>query len=157
MKIISHRGNINGPVLENENRPSYIDSAIKLGYDVEVDLRFIDDEFWLGHDNPQYKIEIGWMELRKEYIWYHCKDIESALELTKIDKKFKFFCHKNDDYIITSTGKLWVHNLNGKINEECIIPLLSLSDIDSYTNTIPYAICTDNIYKIKSKFFLGEI
>jgi len=39
MIIISHRGNINGPLVDKENRPSYIDSAIKLDYDVEVDLR----------------------------------------------------------------------------------------------------------------------
>ena len=28
MKIISHRGNINGKVLDKENKPSYLDSAI---------------------------------------------------------------------------------------------------------------------------------
>ena len=81
MKIISHRGNINGPVPEKENRPSYIDSAIQLGYDVEVDLRIIDNDFWLGHDEPQYKVELPWMLLRKDKIWFHCKDINSALFL----------------------------------------------------------------------------
>ena len=48
MKIISHRGNIRGASPDKENRPSYIDCAIGSGYDVEIDLRMIDGELWLG-------------------------------------------------------------------------------------------------------------
>ena len=50
MKIISHRGNIKGPLPDQENRPSYIDCAMGSGYDVEIDLRIVDGELWLGHD-----------------------------------------------------------------------------------------------------------
>ena len=49
MKIISHRGNIKGVVSSKENRPSYIDSAIGSGYEVEVDIRYINGVFWLFH------------------------------------------------------------------------------------------------------------
>ena len=35
---------------------SYIDCAIGNGYDVEIDVRSIDGEYWLGHDEPQYKV-----------------------------------------------------------------------------------------------------
>ncbi len=38
MKIISHRGNVRGPIPEKENRPSYIDCALGNGYDVEIHL-----------------------------------------------------------------------------------------------------------------------
>lgn len=152
MKIISHRGNINGPVPDKENRPSYIDAAIGLGYEVEVDLRFINGEFWLGHDEPQYKINESWMEPRKEKLWYHCKDIESSLELIKTNKGHKFFCHTQDDYVITSVGKLWVHDLSNKINEDCVIPLLSSFEIESYENDVPYAVCTDYVNECKIKF-----
>jgi hypothetical protein len=151
MIIISHRGNINGPIPEKENRPSYIDAAIGLGYDVEIDIRFIDGEFWLGHDEPQYKVNLSWMKPRKYSIWYHCKNIESCLELIKINDDFKYFCHKEDDYVITSTGKLWVHNLNTIINENCIIPLLDTYDISEYKNNKPFAICTDYITTLKNK------
>lgn len=148
MIIISHRGNINGIVSEKENRPSYIDSALQLGYEVEVDLRFIDNNFWLGHDEPQYKIELSWMSIRSEYIWYHCKDIYSALELRKLNK-FKYFCHSNDDYVLTSTGHLWVHDLSKKIDDGSIIPLLTYDSILNYKNYKPYAICTDFVEKLK--------
>ena len=39
MKIISHRGNVRGPIPEKENRPSYIDCALGNGYDVEGALK----------------------------------------------------------------------------------------------------------------------
>ena len=146
-KCLSHRGNIKGPIPDKENRPSYIDCAIQLGYDVEVDIRFINNEYWLGHDEPQYKVEELWMNLRKDNIWYHCKDLNSAIELSK-SKKFKFFCHTQDDYVITSTGHLWVHDLSGNINDNCIIPLLDLNSIKKYKHLKPFAICTDYINEI---------
>ena len=48
MILISHRGNINGRIPDLENSPDYIDAAIKLGYDVEVDVWFYNDSFFLG-------------------------------------------------------------------------------------------------------------
>jgi hypothetical protein len=147
MKLISHRGNISGPVPDKENRPSYIDSAIQLGYDVEVDLRFVNGEFWLGHDYPDYKIEIEWMKLRKDYLWFHCKDLDSSIEL--LNHNFMFFCHQSDEFVLTSNNYIWVHNLNYKINNKCIIPLLTKEDILSYSNLTPYGICTDYITECK--------
>ncbi len=37
--IISHRGNLDGPIPERENSPDYIDQAIKWGFVVEIDIR----------------------------------------------------------------------------------------------------------------------
>ena len=56
MIIISHRGNIRGEVPSRENAPSYIDCAIGNGYEVEIDVRSINGELWLGHDEAQYKV-----------------------------------------------------------------------------------------------------
>ena len=49
MILISHRGNINGKIIEAENNPGYIDDAIRLGYEVEIDMWWIDGETYLGH------------------------------------------------------------------------------------------------------------
>jgi hypothetical protein len=155
MKIISHRGNINGPVVEKENRPSYIDCAIQLGYDVEVDLRLINNEFWLGHDEAQYRIELSWMELRKDKIWYHCKDIYSALKLAKLDNEYQYFCHSIESFVCTSNGYIWVHDLENKIDDKCIIPLISKEDIQQYNGYKPFAVCTDFVnYFLEKKSFL---
>lgn len=150
--IISHRGNLNGSIPEKENRPSYIDCAIQLGYDVEVDIRLINEEFWLGHDYSQYKIDLNWINLRKNKLWFHCKDQHSVIKLLELGSDYKFFCHKNDDYVLTSNGYIWVHDLNSKITEKCIIPLLSKSDILSYKNDKPKYICTDYVNELKLKY-----
>ena len=52
MILISNRGNVDGVNLEKENTQSYIQQAIDLGYDVEIDVRYINNKFWLGHDSP---------------------------------------------------------------------------------------------------------
>jgi hypothetical protein len=54
MILVSHRGNISGPNKERENSPQYIQEALDLKYDVEVDV-WVNDEIWLGHDN-QFEI-----------------------------------------------------------------------------------------------------
>ena len=142
MKIISHRGNIKGRQPQWENRPSYIDCAIGNGYDVEVDVRYVAGGLWLGHDQPQYRINHKWLEKRKSYLWIHCKNLSAALEC----RQYQSFCHEEDDFIYTTTGKLWVHDLHQTIDHNVIIPLMGAGEIESFksqTNQIPYGICTD--------------
>jgi len=57
MILISHRGNINGKFESYENEPTYIDLALSKGYDVEIDVWYVDGLLYLGHDKPQYGIE----------------------------------------------------------------------------------------------------
>lgn len=147
MKIISHRGNIRGPVPDKENRPSYIDCAIGNGYDVEIDVRSIDGELWLGHDEPQYKIDHNWIDKRRNYLWIHCKNSEAAVECWA----YHSFCHTNDPFTYTTTGKIWLHDLSMKIDNNVIIPLIDEKIINEYKNLniSPYAICTDYPFYLK--------
>ena len=141
MKIISHRGNVRGPIPRRENRPSYIDCAIGNGYDVEIDVRLIAGQLWLGHDEPQYKVEHSWLQPRKEYLWIHCKDLAAAKECWE----YQSFCHTSDPYTYTSTGKIWLHDLSMKIDNNVIIPMID--DIDyAPMKGQPYAICTAHPY-----------
>ena len=142
MKIISHRGNVRGPLPDKENRPSYIDCAIGNGYDVEIDVRLIDGQLWLGHDGPQYKVEHSWLQPRKEFLWIHCKDLAAAQECCE----YQSFCHTSDPYTYTTTGKVWLHDLSMKVND-AIIPLID--DPIIYLAQKPYAICTDYPYLLK--------
>ena len=58
MILISHRGNTEGCNEKKENSPDYIDNAISLGFDVEIDVRYLNGDLYLGHDLPQYKINL---------------------------------------------------------------------------------------------------
>ena len=106
MKIISHRGNIRGECPDKENRPSYIDCAIGNGYDVEIDVRYLDGGLWLGHDGAQYKVDHNWLDKRKAYLssLIHSKQMsrDEAIKITKnksynpdeIQKDFQYVASK---------------------------------------------------------------
>ena len=55
MYFISHRGNLNGPNSKKENSINYINNALNQNFEVEIDLWFEKNNFYLGHDSPKYK------------------------------------------------------------------------------------------------------
>jgi hypothetical protein len=109
MKLIAHRGNINGPNLEKENNPKYIEDALNLGYDVELDIRYIDNKFYLGHDEPQYNVSLNWLTELKENFWIHCKNLKSLEFFTNSSFNFNYFWHQEDDYTLTSKNYIWTY------------------------------------------------
>lgn len=144
MRLISHRGNIVGKNPTRENSPSYIDTAISAGYEVEVDINYMNGKFYLGHDTPDYEISEQWMIKRRDSVWFHCKNLDAATELCKLSD-FKFFCHTSDSFVMTSTNHIWVHDLTMSLSKKCIIPLLSDEDVINYKGGLVYAVCTDYI------------
>ena len=100
----------------------------------------IDGELWLGHDEPQYKIEHSWLKPRLFYLWIHCKNLEAAKECW--NHQYQSFCHAGDSYTYTSTGKIWLHDLSMKIDDSVIIPMIEEADLKDIKGK-PYAICTD--------------
>jgi hypothetical protein len=112
MILISHRGNIDGRIPEKENHPSYIDAAIKAGYDVEVDLWEITGELFLGHDEPQYPIDFDWLEDRSSVLWIHCKNIEALISCSDDDYSMamlNYFWHEEDTVTLTSFNWIWAY------------------------------------------------
>ena len=105
MIVIAHRGNINGPNPEMENHPEYIESALHMGYDVEVDVWSVGGKFFLGHDEPKH--EIDWKLLNRSGLWCHAKN-SSALS-AMLFMGVHCFWHQEDDYTITSKGYIWSH------------------------------------------------
>jgi hypothetical protein len=67
MILISHRGNLNGPNKNFENRPEYINYALSKGFNVEVDVKIYKNKIFLGHNKPQYKINSTFLLNKK--IW----------------------------------------------------------------------------------------
>lgn len=70
MILISHRGNRTGPNKDQENKPIFIDDALNKGFDCEIDIRMVDDQLYLGHDEPQYKIDIWWLYERRHKFFF---------------------------------------------------------------------------------------
>ena len=105
MYLISHRGNINSINKDRENSPDYINEALENGFDVEVDVRFENGKFFLGHDFNQFEIDKKFLLNSK--IWCHAKTNEALIALDQI--KAHYFWHQEDDYTITSKGYIWTY------------------------------------------------
>lgn len=99
---------------EFENRPDYIDKAVDLGFDVEVDLWSYDNQFFLGHDFGTYPIAPDWLLERKDHLWIHAKN-EEALERL-MSTKLHYFWHESDLATLTSRGFVWVYPGRQPIN-----------------------------------------
>lgn len=148
MKLISHRGNINGELKSRENEPIYIDEALDYGFDVEIDVWVIDNNLWLGHDEPQYMVNLNWFISRIDSLWLHCKNLDSLYFFSDCVHIFNYFWHQKDDFTLVSNGVIWT--FPGKeltINSICVIP--ELHNITK--NTLPncLGVCSDFISKFK--------
>lgn len=99
MKIISHRGNIKGPLPSKENTLNYILNAL-ISFDVEIDVRMLGDKLMLGHDEPLHSIDLDFLIDNRESLWVHCKDINS-LEFLK-NHEINCFSHSSSDFVLSS-------------------------------------------------------
>jgi hypothetical protein len=104
MIVIAHRGNTEGPS-ELENSPGQIGLALKMGYDVEIDVRYIEGKWYLGHDLPQHEVQAEF--LKQNGLWCHAKNIDALYELMKLG--IRCFWHQEDDVTLTSCGHLWTY------------------------------------------------
>jgi hypothetical protein len=146
MILISHRGNINGPIPEAENNPKYIDDTIRLGYDVEIDMWWVNGKIYLGHDKPQYKINQKWLQDRRDKLWIHCKNIKAMVYFNStLLNQYNYFWHQEDTLTLTSYKYIWAYPGNQPIkNSIAVMPEINNDDISKCIG-----ICSDYIEKYK--------
>ena len=147
MILIAHRGNINGRFESWENEPTYIDLAIKKGYDVEVDIWFKDNMLWLGHDKPDYGIDFRFIRDRLSKLWVHCKNVEAVVYFKECGYPVNYFWHEEDTLTLTSHNHLWVYPAKQPIlNSIAVMPELNNDDVSQCLG-----ICSDYIEKYKQQ------
>ncbi len=144
MILISHRGNIDGRNILLENNPDYIKNAINLEFNVEIDVWYSNNTFWLGHDNPEHQIGLYFLLANSDKLWCHAKNIEAIVEMKK-EKDLNCFWHQEDDITLTSKGHIWAYPGKQPIkNSIAVMPELYNDDVSKCIG-----ICSDNIKKYK--------
>ena len=120
MRIIAHRGNLNGPSPTTENREETIIAALTAGFECEIDVWKIDDCLWLGHDGPDRSTTIGFLRAHSGQLWVHCKNLDALIYLKD---QFNCFFHDKDTYTLTSKGFIW-GNIGSPTTEQviCVMP-----------------------------------
>ena len=143
MIIIAHRGNINGSAPEFENHPDYVRRALDLGFDAEVDIWYINNQLYTGHNEPQYKINDTF--LYTEGLWCHAKNLDAlSYMLAHVSPSMNCFWHESDKYTLTSKGYIGTYpgqpTTNGCILvTNGILPVVGISGV-----------CTDHPYDYRT-------
>ena len=143
MKLISHRGNINGVNPNKENSPGYILEALKK-YNVEIDVWYITEssKWYLGHDEPKYEFDIILFKKYFDKMWFHCNNLDALYKVIEYD--IHYFWHQKDDYTLTSKNHIWTYPGNTLTdNSICVLPEQSNYTQNELSNC--YGICSDFI------------
>lgn len=158
LKLIAHRGNLGGRQPERENSPDYIDHAIHLGYDVEVDVWGDEGTFSLslGHDAPTYPINFSFIETRIQFLWVHCKCPRALYLLREYLPSARYFFHQTDDYTITSWQDIWCYPGKDCYGSHAIVLLpeqwMAMDQVTKYLQRTKAAgVCSDFVGQIKSR------
>ena len=118
--LIAHRGNIEGPNLEQENHPDYIQDTLSVGFDVEIDVWCLSGHFFLGHDSPTHETEEDF--LVDSRLWCHAKDLRAFERMLK-NPFIHCFWHQEDDFTLTSRGYIWTYPGKPLGNSSiCVLP-----------------------------------
>lgn len=151
MKVISHRAYLDGESNLFENNPNQIKRLLKMGVDVEIDVWCINEEYFLGHHDPRYRIEEPF--LKQEGLWCHAKN-KDALE-RMLSSDVHCFWHQVDDYTITSRGYIWAYPSKETSGTNTVLlfperfPNINYSKYDF--------ICTDYVNKFLNKTYTSNV
>jgi len=137
MILVSHRGNINGRIPERENEPKYIEKTMQQGFEVEVDVWYINHKLYLGHDKPNHMVPNEF--LKKKQILFHAKNKEALFYLK--EQGAHVFWHQDDKYTMTSKGLIICHPFSDPIPGS----LFMLPELENREYDNCYAICSDFI------------
>lgn len=152
MKYIAHRGNTMGPCPELENTATYIESALMLGFDVEIDVWYQYGEFYLGHDEPKENVTAEF--LAKDGVWCHAKNTQALREMLKFEGINCFF-HDTDACTLTSKGQIWSYPTNKDLTELSVVVCPEMANAGRVLSSMPkafqdsYGLCSDyvGVYK----------
>jgi hypothetical protein len=149
MILIAHRGLTDGPDRAFENHPKKIVSSLKDGFDCEIDVRYIDGKWFLGHDVPEHEIPYDFLE--QPGLWIHAKNLD-ALYMLGADAKLNYFWHQEDDFTLTSKGEIWTYPGQPLTRSSIMVQPerdnLELEDL----NFDCFGICSKYVRKIKKLY-----
>lgn len=131
-----------------ENNPTYLLDALTYGVDVEIDLWYVKRQWWLGHDEPQYKTDIKFLKKISDHAWMHCKNFQALYQMRHEISEylmFNYFWHQNDDYVLTSHGYIWTLPRKMPLSKWSICVLPELGNYNQKELDGCAGICSDHI------------
>lgn len=144
MRIISHRGNLNGPDPDRENSSEALLECRQLGLDVEVDVWGESGDLWLGHDAPVARCPSVLLKGGHAHrMWFHCKNVE-ALEVC-LRSGLHCFAHQSDPYTLTSKGYIWCLPGRPVPKQVGVRLIFGLNPDPCVMHEYEYSVCVDDV------------
>jgi hypothetical protein len=140
---IAHRGNRFGPNKELENSESYLLESINAGFDVEIDVWLIDDNFYLGHNGPEHKTLISFLQSISKNSWIHCKNFDALHYFASNNFNFRYFWHQEDYFTLASNNIIWTYP-GKEYGSESVLVDLESDSLDRYIKPL-YGVCSDYV------------
>jgi hypothetical protein len=149
MRLIAHRGLIDGPDKDLENNPAHINTVLNQRFDCEIDVRYVDGKWFLGHDAPTYLVDFRF--LQHPGLWIHAKNLDALYILT--GTYLNYFWHQEDNFTLTSNGYIWTYPGEPLTNHSVMVmPEYTDSTLQNTVGIDCYAICSDHITQISSNY-----
>jgi HAD superfamily hydrolase (TIGR01509 family) len=136
--LISRRGNLEGANPEKENTPAYVQHALNLSFDVQVDVWSGKDGGWyLGNDGPKHKVDLTF--LQSKGLWLRCGDVQTFQLVTSLIT-VKAFVGQPDSksMLLTTSGHCWTGTAGQELVE---------------TSILAYGVAPDEVYELEEKVF----
>ena len=147
MRLIAHRGLMNGPDISIENHPDTIEAAWAADFDCEIDVWRIDGKWFFGHHKPVYEVPAYFLTLGRS--WFHCKNFDALDWFANHSRGINFFWHETDPYTLTSFGYVWAYpGKPVRDNGICVLPenVMPLSDVPALNC---FGVCSDYVLEIR--------
>ena len=147
MIYIAHRGLIHGPDEDLENEPENIIKTLNKGFHAEIDVRYTDGSWYLGHDKEQYEVDNKF--LSHPNLWIHCKNLGALLHIPTITPLVKYFWHQEDDFTLTSNGYIWTYPGKQLTNRSiCVLPERQFPRLSDFQAEC-YGVCSKYVNLMK--------
>lgn len=159
--LIAHRGLVDGPNSEIENKYETLLSARQQGFDVEIDVWCLDHKLWVGHDKPDYEITTDQLKVLAEdtidsycHAWIHCKNIQAVRIFYELSMyRFTFFYHENDAMTLASNGYFWTYPSKQLTPYSiCVLPETTYA-LWEVPSLYCYGFCSDRVNTLKDIFY----
>lgn len=163
MRIIAHRGNLNGPNSRTENTVQAVEDCLAKGFDVEIDVQDVyGHDIFIGHDvdGPTERMKLVIYDSKRyNRLWLHAKNFNAFKDLMVLKQNhgyqnFDIFYHETDFSALTFNRYFWIYpntklSLSSGKNSILVMPEsvnLQPKDLVPYTF---FGVCTDypNEYK----------
>lgn len=145
MIIIAHRGLTQGPNTLLENHPQQVQQLLDADWHVEIDVRYHDHDWYLGHDHAQYKVCLEF--LLQPRLWIHVKDVTASSHMQYVHdahNAINFFWHESDARVLTSQGYWWTQPGHKLVRKSvAVMPELTVDDVSQCASWLCHGVCTD--------------